>query len=280
MINEYRHFCLERHAIWLRRQAGEPQPWTDDPILATRKFTSVFRILDPGTQFVDNELLPGTDPATALMRCFLYRHTNLPSAWERFKEETDRYPTIPDLAYMTEFWEDTKVFSGAYMIYPQSSVPGTNKVKSVVNLTQRLFEEENLALDFFMADNQKERFATLRRNKGVADFMSMQILTDIGYSEHLQADENEFIVAGPGAKRGAKAVYPNKTPNATIHRLTDLWEVDGSIRLPVIDRSPSLMDVQNTLCEFSKYLKGPTSKPYRPAHTEPQDITYPTHWRP
>ncbi len=62
MIETYLSFCRERHKIWLKRQAGDPGPWTDDPILATRKFTNVFRILDPGTQFVVQELLPDANP--------------------------------------------------------------------------------------------------------------------------------------------------------------------------------------------------------------------------
>ena len=54
----YRAFVIERHKIWERRQAGEPGPWTRDPILASRKFTNVFRVLDPGTQFVLTDLFP------------------------------------------------------------------------------------------------------------------------------------------------------------------------------------------------------------------------------
>ena len=164
------------------------------------------------------------------------------------------------------------------MVYPQSSTPGTNKVESVIRLTQRLFEDEHIALDFFTADTMAERFTVLRRNKGVADFMSMQILTDIGYSKHLQQDENEFVVAGPGAKRGAKAISTKTPAEKTIRNLTSMWEVTGEILLPDIDRPPSLMDVQNTLCEFSKYLKGPTSKSYQPAHTQQPIIYYPAHW--
>lgn len=34
-MNDFLAFVAERYRIWEQRQAGSPQPWTDDPILAT-----------------------------------------------------------------------------------------------------------------------------------------------------------------------------------------------------------------------------------------------------
>lgn len=42
-------FARERHATYLRRQSGAPEPWTDDPILRKFRFTNVFRELDRTT---------------------------------------------------------------------------------------------------------------------------------------------------------------------------------------------------------------------------------------
>src|SRR4051812_18417786 len=39
----------ERHAIYLRRQAGQPFPWTTDAILQRYRFCNVFRELDTVT---------------------------------------------------------------------------------------------------------------------------------------------------------------------------------------------------------------------------------------
>ena len=68
MVELYQHMVRERHQIWLARQHGASYPWTEDPVLANRKFTNMFRVLDPGSQFVfdldgtiylGDELLPG-----------------------------------------------------------------------------------------------------------------------------------------------------------------------------------------------------------------------------
>lgn len=269
-------FVHERHRVWEQRQAGSPQPWTDDPVLATRKFTNVFRLLDPGSQFVIRNLLEDDpDPATFLMRCFLYRHTNLPAAWEWLPE----MPTLDNLENVREIWHDLKsiggrVFSGAYMIYPQSAVPGTDKIDSIVDLTKSLFQTAQIQVQFLAADTQADRFAVLRRNKGVADFMSMQILTDFGYSTEFR--EDEFVVPGPGARKGAAVLDMDPTEAC-------LWATGAVQDVSLAGRPPSLMDVQNCLCEFSKYARFrdrvSPQKLYTPAHPGVQlPAVLPEHW--
>lgn len=270
------HFVTERHRVWEKRQAGEPQPWTDDPVLATRKFTNVFRVLDPGSQFVVTSLLSDDpDPADFLMRCFLYRHTNLPEAWRAVRADLGEYPTRENLESVREIFHDIKraggrVFSGAYMIYPQSSVPGTDKIDSIIDLTKSLFVQSQIDVQFLRAETQADRFAVLRRNKGVADFMSMQILTDFGYSTEFR--EDEFVVPGPGARKGAAFLWMEAEEAiewgwSTLSRMDDQPMFWGSGNR---GHFLSRMDVQNCLCEFSKYVrfgsKPSPQKSYSPAH--------------
>lgn len=279
---DFLSYVEQRHQVWEKRQAGLPQPWTHDPIVATRKFTNVYRVLDYGSQFLLRDLLESDlDERNTLMRCFLYRHTNLPSAWEAWHGETGIYPDVACLSDLEEFWLSHKasggrIFSGAYMIYPQSAVPGTDKTTSVIELTLRLFSPDSpqdIVPDFLAAGTQRERFAVLRRNKGVADFMSMQILTDWGYSRFGEPDaENDMVVPGPGAKRGAKAIDPTARPEETLEwAWRAIQDLDVSIDLPRGGiRRPSKMDAQNCLCEFSKYVRYTHSpirqQVYKPDH--------------
>lgn len=283
---EFIDFIKERHAVYTRRMDGLPGPWTEDPILRSRKFTNVYRWLDPGSQFVITDLLAYDipEPETFLMRCFLYRHTNLPEAWRAYLRDTGRYPGLEDLDDLREFWlgykdEGGRVFSGAYMIYPQSSEPGTDKICSIIDLTKRL-RDKGVFFDFLLKDTQADRFNTLRQNKGVADFMSMQILTDFGYSTEFR--EDQFVVPGPGAKKGA-AFLGIPAPEAidwawlTMLQMPSL-EVDG------IPRYMSKMDLQNCLCEYSKYVryqdKPSPEQPYRTTHSVVQlRPTLPPLWR-
>ena len=297
-MDDFLAFVVGRHRIWEQRQAGPPQPWTDDPVLATRKFTNVFRVLDPGTQFVLNELLdPTLGDRDQLARLFLYRHTGRIDSWEWVRLATGQYPTVDTLEDARAAFKEWQsfgrpVFTNAYLVYPQSSTPGTDKLDSIVDLTRRLFDRDSP--DDVMVGwrklplhgHQAERFKLLRRNKGVGDFMSMQVLTDWSYG--LSRDmEDEFLVPGPGSIKGAKALRPNATVGDTVkevlHRVRELPQCP---RLGY--RVPSLMDIgSNLLCEWSKYVRYQQAtdftkaarQPYKPAHPGPQpEPTLPSYY--
>jgi hypothetical protein len=299
-------FVEARHQVWEKRQLGEPQPWTDDPIVATRKFTNVFRVLDYGSQFVLTDLIEeGLDPKDQLMRLFLYRHTGRVEVWEFLHLMMGRYPKIGDLVDVLDLFKQYRgdahvrtrnvdpknpgrktqtdfkrsVFTSAYLVFPQSQIPGTDKLESIVDLTKRLFLHGTVAQEFLAAGTQAERFQVLRQNKGVADFMSMQILTDWGYTTKFR--EDDFVVAGPGARKGAAHLDPTAKAEDVIS-----WAVKAIRSSPTAPRLegrlPSYMDVQNCLCEFSKYVrymsKPSPEKLYAPAHPGLASFVLPANW--
>ena len=229
------------------------------------------------------------------MRLFLYRHTGRVEAWEWLKAALSCYPYVEDLDDVLEWWKEYRaagnpIFTGAYLIYPQSATPGSDKLEAIIRLTQRLFSPDSpddVVPDFLAATTQAERFGVLRRNRGVADFMSMQILTDWGYTGFGGDRENEFVVPGPGSRKGIQTITDTPDQSAFLHFARA--EVLMGDDVPMLNlpgggsRVPSIMDVQNTLCEFSKYVrylsKGTTDKPYSPAHPGQQpDPVLPAHW--
>lgn len=284
-VERYRSFVKERHLIWCRRQVGEPGPWTTDPVMAHRKFTNMFRILDPGSQFVMTGLLCD-DPRDFIARCVLYRLTNLPKTWYAMRRTFGRYPLAKDLnsdlADMLAAYRDAgnQVFSGAYVIIPE---PGTanDKVQGAVRVS-RLFVDTALP-DFLKAETQQERFNILRSVPGIGNFLAMQILTDWGYGQKEEPDPT-FIVAGPGAKRGAAILNRRATPEKVIHDMTAEWKRSSTVRLR--GRPLTVMDVQNTMCELSKWHpivagEKPLRKNslYKPAHPGPQpEPVLPAWW--
>ena len=305
-MDDFLFYTTERHRIWEQRQAGSPQPWTTDPILASKKFTCVFRVLDLGTQFVLTDLFePDLDPRDQLMRAFLYRHTGRVEAWQ-YLDVTTGYPTVSNLedvraalkdyrgkvttkSTMRKSHKDTPhkvlatqssfqrpVFTSAYLVFPQSDVPGTDKLDSIVHLTARLFtpgSPDDVMPAWDRAKTQAQRFAALRCNKGVGDFMAMQVLTDWGYSQPDDL-EDEFLVPGPGSIKGAAALFPGVRTMEVVRRVVK--EVRALPDCPRLGyHVPSLMDIgSNLLCEYSKRVRAaqqplPT-KPYTPAHPGPQ----------
>lgn len=299
MAMAYLDFVEERHRVWKRRQRGvAQQPWTDDPILASRKFTNVFRVLDPGSQYLlrmMNE--PGITAGDALARAYLYRMTNRPETWDHLKAEMGWWPRAEDmgelLASTLAGYRDGggQVFSGAYIIMPEPGVKGVDKARSVAKLAERYFHPDspgNLVEEFLAQPSMEKRFYLLLDQPGIGPFIAMQVLTDFGYSPFgADQDEDEFVMAGPGARKGAKEIFgTSKSARDVIS-----WcqtAVHQSQGVPVLQgRPPSKMDIQNTLCEFSKYARymrtwsaAAAAKPYQAAHPGPQDApVLPVHWK-
>ncbi|HEV2187580.1 MAG TPA: nucleotide kinase domain-containing protein, partial [Stellaceae bacterium] len=59
VFDSYWRFAAERQAIFVRRLAGMPAPWTDDPILARHRFTNAYRAADRVSQFLIREVIYG-----------------------------------------------------------------------------------------------------------------------------------------------------------------------------------------------------------------------------
>lgn len=276
----YRGMVVERHRIWQRRQAGEPGPWTTDPVLANMKMTNMFRVLDPGSQFVFD--LDAPNPVDVISRLVFYRITNLPKTWYMMRNILGRFPVATDyddwLAATLRGYREAgnRVFSGAYIIVPE---PGTanDKTEGAVRLVRRFIDEK--AGEFLNAKTQEERFTILRSTPGLGPFLSMQILADWDY---LQVEEPDlsFVVAGPGALRGAKILNPDMPARDVIYDLAFEWMDHDTVR--VKNRRLTVMDVQNTLCEFSKYAReiaAPRKKtPYKPAHPGAQPWPIVPQW--
>lgn len=270
----YFRFVEERHRIWEKRQAGEPQPWTDDLVLSRLKFTNMFRVLDPGSQFVLTDLYDETSERDFLMRCFLYRITNLPETWHEMRDKLGRYPTHADMDHLVDILQARRkakkqVFSGAYIIIPEPNTKN-DKIEGVVKITRWFIRR---IPDFIGAKTQEERFKILTSIPGIGRFLAMQILTDWGYGQEINR-ENEFIVGGPGAVRGAMHFDPLNKTGDVIRYLRNVWSRHDEAHPRLGDYPLSLMDVQNTLCEFSKYVRE-TERPrkvssYQPAHPGPQ----------
>lgn len=285
-LADFLAFAVERHLIWRKRQEGEPPPWTEHPALSRKKFTNVYRVLDYGSQWlfssgwIDSE----ASPRDQLMRLFLYRHTGRWDSWNVFLELMDgRPPKVYDLSTAFEILKayrgnkERSVFTNAYLVFPQSTVPGTDKLESIFDLTRRLFVPggtDDIMPAWEGAHNQQQRFKALRRNKGVADFMSQQILTDWGYTPQAGGFyEDEFLVPGPGSRKGATALAPGARAEDVAKWL--LGVVRAHPDCPVLSgRPPSLMDVgSNLLCEYSKLIRYTPSNEhssYQPAHPGPQ----------
>ena len=295
MILEYTDFVAERHRIWEQRQTGNGDWSTVDQLLQHRKFTNVFRVLDYGSQFLLKELLgtgAGQYPTpTALLRSFLYRYTNRPEPWEWYLAAEGRYPTASDMesGRLLRAWQEYDrqggvFFSSAYTMFSGGENPGVRRFEWAIGLAEQTLP---LAGKFAHATGTQARVDILRTLPRVGYFMAQQVVTDFGYIDP-DYDENDWVAPGPGSLRGAAIV----SPGGDFHDVVDLCQDSIAALRPEVSlslpnggrRTPSLMDVQNTLCEFDKYIRW-VSRPlpantYQPKHPGTQPVpTLPLHWK-
>lgn len=66
----YWTFASRRQQAFERRAAGEPAPWTDDPILRAYKFCNVFRAADRVSQYLIREVAYGPEERSTADRLF------------------------------------------------------------------------------------------------------------------------------------------------------------------------------------------------------------------
>ena len=292
VFDEYVAFVRERHHVWERRSLGLPAPWSASPILREARFTNNFRVLDTGSQYVLRMVQDAYTPEDVVLRAFLYRLTNLPEPWEAYRDLHDRWPIVEDIAagrierFLRAF--PGPLFSSAYMISPGIANKGMTRPEWLAMTVDEAFVPGGAwqlnPVVFSPAAVVGARVDYLAQVPRVAGFLAMQIATDIGYSDLLGSDEDEFVVVGPGSKRGLQALGLPTTPAAirALHaeiRSTVVLDVHGT------PRPLSLMDVQNTLCEFGKYhamLNGRNPRrrftPDTAPAWAPSELAYPNHW--
>src|SRR6266498_782894 len=66
VYDSYWRFAAERQRIFFRRFLGASQPWTEDSVLATYKFTNAYRASDRVSQFLISQVIYRPDlPSSA-----------------------------------------------------------------------------------------------------------------------------------------------------------------------------------------------------------------------
>jgi hypothetical protein len=268
----YWRFAAERQAAFLRRVAGDPPPWTGDPILARFKFCNVFRAADRVSQFLIREVAYAPDPTTPQDRLFqvlAFRMFSRPETWTGLRAELDRAPTLEDLrtGALERALDGVRernggLYTGAFILCATDAYGRGLKHRNHVELFKHMFLRESLADRVLAAASLEAVYELLHGFPLMGDFMSYQIAIDLNYSEHLDFDENDFTKAGPGALRGIKKVFRDRggvSPEEIIGWMVE--RQDEEFRSRGLDfpglwgRPIHAIDAQGLFCEVDKYCR-------------------------
>ena len=217
VYDTYWKFACERQNIFMRKLKGDKFPLTDDLILREYKFTNSYRASDRVSQYLIKNVIYQNEytEEDAVFRILLFKTFNKIETWKKLESKLgrisyrnfsiDQYGKILKDCYNTG---DT-LYSGAYIMASGKSVFGQ----------ERKFMNHLMLIDYMMKDHVtkkvvecrklKELYNTLLVYPTIGTFLAYQYAIDINYSELVNFDEMEFVVAGPGAKAGIRKCFSN-----------------------------------------------------------------------
>jgi hypothetical protein len=263
-VDRFFEFMCKRERLRLRKEFGEPWPWSDDQILNTYKFTNVKRENDRTTRWMrtnwtgPNELRPAGE---IIFNCALFRYFG---TWE-FAEAVGwqrrwQPDVIVDLASKRSR-HGLRVFTGAYII-PTLGFRGPKSIAVSHHILTPLWEAKD-QLGRVAAETQSWRATAERMRQmpgfGGTGFMTKEVLQDVMQTPVLQGavDRNSWCPAGPGARRGLNRLTGRPTDKRIseeqlIREMKEIFS-DAASTLPRWMPNIELHDVQFQLCEFDKY---------------------------
>lgn len=270
VFDTYWHFTAERHAMYMRRLAGDPGPWTNDAILRAHRFTNVFRASDRVSQFLIAEVQYGAHrsqaPTEVAFRTLLFKLFNRIETWKLLESElgpiswqaTDL--TSIDQTLGRAFARGVRLYSAAY-IMPSPPFGATRKHSNHIALLGAAMEA-GLPTRLAAADSLQDVYTLLAELPGIGRFLAFQFAIDLNYSSFLHFHESTFVIAGPGALDGIAKCFSNtdgRTPEEVIHWMVDHQEAEferRGIEPPTLfGRRLQPIDCQNLFCEISKYAR-------------------------
>jgi hypothetical protein len=268
------YFVWEREAIRLGREAGLPrEKWTDDPVFRKYKFTNVRRRDDRVSQWIITHLIqPAVEDGDEHLwfTLLIARLINwpptltklivagvIPCAPDRF--DPARFEAVLEAAK----GEQSKVYSGAYMLYPTKMEPGGNKSRAVAkyiigSAVQHSDAVHEAVWGTCEVGHSVEKIVNaLSKCFGISTFVAGQVAADMTYTGLDFTDLYSYAPIGPGSSRGLNYLHGRKPFSAWAQEEfnSELRRLDGLISAQLGIKDMTLHDVQNCMCEFSKYCR-------------------------
>lgn len=280
-------YLAEREQVRLRKEAGQPWPWTDDPILQKYKFTNVRREDDATSR----ELITrhyhtygkDADAASILLNCAIARYFGrwefaAALGWQTY-DDVD-FDWIEDLAAQRRA-EKKPVFTGAYVITNGGIAAPKEEVVTHYYLKALHAVIPDLVAEAQMTNSWRAVAKKLMKVDGFggSGFMAKETLCDTTYTafwpeprfekqvsgrpsiHSLPGDWWSWTPCGPGARRGMVRVLGHD----------DIYSVEAQSMRRDVARCEALCnklseestgrltyqlaphDIQFALCEFDKY---------------------------
>lgn len=295
-------YAAKRQQIYWRQLAGQIDNLTDDPILANYRFTNNYRAADRVSQYLINRVQDDQRwnwPET-FARTLLFKLFNRIDTWESLTNSLGEI-RLADLmservdSVLGKLAAVRPIYNPAYIMPPPQIFAG-QKFKRHLDLL-RLMVNDGAGQKVKAAPSMRAAFGILSSYPSIGDFLAYQFIIDLNYSSRLDFSEDEFVIAGPGARRGLRKCfdYGSKADEPHLIRwLARQQDAEFAKRqLPwrnLWGRPLQLIDIQNICCELDKYTRLSTPRAgvpvtgkrpkqrYRPAQNAQYLAQFPNKW--
>ncbi|WP_265822647.1 nucleotide kinase domain-containing protein [Geovibrio ferrireducens] len=297
-------FAQKRQEIFFSRYNGFDEILINDSILKKYKFTNTYRASDRVSQYLIKEIIyKGSQEINELFfRIILFKLFNKIETWEYLNSI---FPTICLSCFDVEKFSTAlsnyrvignTVYSAAYIM---PSYAGDKRYKekhiSHLNLLKKMINDD-LPQKIANAKSLRDVFNHLLAYPGLGKFLAFQYTIDLNYSNIINFDENDFVVAGPGAINGIRKCFADigrYSFEDVIKYMVDNQDREfqkyGLAFKTLWGRDLKLIDCQNIFCEVDKYTRaafpeysaitGRTRiKQQYKRNLEPIDYFYPPRW--
>ncbi|MEV0069293.1 MULTISPECIES: nucleotide kinase domain-containing protein [unclassified Amycolatopsis] len=267
VFDTYWRFAAARQEVYFARLRNSERA-ASDPILAAHRFTNCYRAADRVSQFAIHDVgYQGPQEARdVVFRMVLFKFFNKIDTWRLLEAELGpvtwaSWRPAAARAVLDAAWHAGRtLYSPAYII-PPPRLGGTRKHHDHLLLAETMIRD-GLAEKLQDAHGLARVFALLRAYPGLGDFLAFQFAIDLNYTCVLDFSENDFVVAGPGARDGIRKCFgpgARGIEDAVIAYMTDTQEAHFTrlgLRFPSLGgRRLHLIDCQNLFCEVDKYAR-------------------------
>lgn len=254
LLAELRYWINERENIRVRKECGDPKPWTRDPILQSYRFCNVRREDDKVTRWVKKH-----------WRDQYPTHENLP-----FAMLVARLINLPEALNQLGFPWDWSGERFVGTLHTRQALGGKNFNSAYIVSTNGVAMDKVEYLEKYVLTpayphirstprrSLREAYAFLTELNGIGSFIAGQIIADLKHTPYLcdALDWNHWCAKGPGSQRGLNRLMKQDIEKKwnndhfidTLSSLRKELELDPAFPL-------CLQDLQNCLCEFDKYMR-------------------------
>lgn len=276
-------WVFERQNIYYRKNIKQINPpWTNDEILRDYKFTNVYREIDRTTIWYHNNIGGSY---------YLTKEQNFPNKFEEIDvvfatfvhRLFNRIETmVAILPYLTIKRFNLKavrgildnirnsgqnIYTSAHLVTGVRFAGSDDKLENILYLVEIIHRDINkIYKSVKNSSSLEDLYKRTTQVNGFGPFLGFQYILDMINSGICKFNHDDFVVAGPGCKRGIRHIFPDtnisfedamKYTRKKQHYYFDkygykfrfLEELGGK------EVGIHLANIENCFCEFSKYYK-------------------------